>query len=287
MKFSCSNPSEYGKLIELSNHVLSSILTLSGGLNQSPESIEQLILSDFWPRAVPESLIVRTPEAALYRSRAVINSFVGDLSGKKFLDFGCGDGLCVKSAINADLAIGYDIVQHRDWDHNNLTTDFENVMKYGKYDKILLYDVFDHVDECAVPTVMSQIREVADEHTIFHIRCHPWTSIHGGHLYLNLNKAFAHLFLTDEQISKYQTDKVRKIIRPLKTYTETWQNYGFQTVDMVVKKRTLANDVGDFFDSPDVVDFLQHRSPQKLDADHEWQQSVLPIEFVDFKLKLA
>lgn len=288
MRFTSTSPEQFKNLMELSKSIRAPKIILQGGFNTSPESLEQLILSDFWPKAVPESLIVRGQEAVSHRSKSIISSFVGNLEGKKFLDFGCGNGGCATTAaVQADYAIGYDIEEAEEWvDGVNLTTNFGQVKENGPYDVILLYDVFDHIEENKINSVLYQMHSVCHVDTIIKVRCHPWTSIHGGHVYEKLNRAYAHLFLTDEQLEKYQSSKVRKISRPLKTYNEAWNSANFTIVKTETHKINWDHaGLGDFFSEDDVATFLNKESPQRLLGDVNWQKVVLPIEFIDFTLR--
>lgn len=288
MKFASTNPEQFEKLIELSKSIRAPKIVIQGGFNTNPEAIEQLILSDFWPKAVPESLIVRGQEAVSHRSKSIITSFVGNLEGKKFLDFGCGNGGCTATAaMQADYAIGYDITETEEWvDGINLTTNFNEVKENGPYDVILLYDVFDHIYEDKINSILNQIYSVCHDNTIIKARCHPWTAIHGGHIYENLNRAYAHLFLTDEQLKKYQTSEVRKITRPMKVYNDAWATANFSVIKSDVHKINWEHaGIGDFFSENDVVMFLNKESPQRLLNGADWQKTVLPIEFIDFTLK--
>lgn len=288
MRFDCTKSDNFVNLVEFSNKLRNTRMTITGGFDHSPEAIEQLVLSEFWPKAVPESLIVKSQDAITHRSKSIIGSFVGNLNGKKFLDFGCGNGLCAAAAAtSAALSVGYDIVKDEAWADTSvqLSTDWEEVKKHGHFDVVLLYDVFDHVQESHVPTILKQISEISNKDTIIRVRCHPWTSIHGGHLYENLNRAYAHLFLTDAQITKYQTSPVRKITRPMKVYADAWAAGGFN-VDKTETHKTNwdHNNIGKFFQEPDVALFINKQSPQQVLGTARWQKDVLPIEFIDFTL---
>lgn len=251
----------------------------------TPEFIERLVLSEFWPKAVPEAMIVRHKEIAKNRARSIISIIPGGVINKKFLDFGCGTGDCVNAASSANLAIGYDITQHQEWVGDNFTTDFDKVRVNGPFDVILMYDVFDHILG-NVQEALGQLRSVCSSSTVVHVRCHPWTSVHGGHVYEKLNKAYAHLFLTDAQLEKYQTTNVRKINRPLTFYNEAWKEAGFKIISNVNHKINWDGEIGQFMNNQDVTEFLDKKSPQAVFGTSEWQNNILPIEFVDFRLMI-
>lgn len=290
MQFTCTEQSEFPVFLEFASQLTNVKLTMYGEFDQNPDVVEKLILSKYWPKAVSESSIVKPKDtdAILHRSKSVINYFVKSLTGKKFLDFGCGAGHCVEIAkATAKFAIGFDIVENEAWKTFDvkLTTNFDEIKYHGPYDVILLYDVFDHVPEDQNAEMLKRLATVSNSDTIIKVRCHPWTSIHGGHLYEKLNRAYAHLFLTDEQIAKYQTSPVRKIIRPMQAYNNAWAAGGFEVVNQDKHEINWNNNIGKFFQEPDTAQFLYQKSPQKLSGNAKWQKAVLPIEFIDFILK--
>lgn len=257
-------------------------LQLTGKLKKDPASLEQFILSDFWPKAVPDSLIVKTESAIKLRAKSIIRSFLPDLADKTFLDFGCGDGSCVHAVTESKLTLGYDIVKDEKWANSEqLTTDFKKVKASGPFDIIMMYDVFDHVPGDQLESVINRIFQVCHANTKVYVRCHPWTSIHGGHCYEKLNKAYAHLFLNDEQLAKYGSGFVRKIIRPINKYRSTWGSM-FKIDKMTTHRRHADKEVDTFFEKNDLVQLIN----EKCKGNADWQQSVLPIEFVDFILSV-
>ena len=287
MKFTCTNKDQFNSLIELSSVLKSPKFSLSGSFDANEEAIEKLILSEFWPKAVPDSMIVRSQEAVSHRSKAIITSFIGNLENKKFLDYGCGDGSCViTAAVQANYAAGFDIKENDEWiDGINLTTDFSKIKENGPYDVILLYDVFDHIPEDQINGCLNQIHSVCHPKTKIRVRCHPWTSIHGGHIYESINKAYAHLFLSNDQLEKYQATFVRKITRPMKVYNSAWEQANFVVEKTETHKINWEhNNIGEFFGESDISNFLNTESPQKLLGSQEWQKTVLPVEFIDFTL---
>lgn len=292
MLFKCHKDEDFNDLIDLTSNVLmKKTTTIKGIFKQDPQSIEKMILSKFWPKAVNDATIVRTDSDIARRAEFIITSYVGNLANKKFLDVGCGTGACVvEAATTAKLARGFDIIIDPAWntgthaDSGLFSTDFDAIAADGPYDSILMYDVFDHISEDKINPLLQQVRSVCAPNTIIRVRCHPWTSKHGGHLYEKLNKAYAHLFFTDEQIKKYQSSEVRKIQRPMFTYNKAWEDNGF-VVQNLEQYCLNGNEFDGFFSQPDVVAFLEHHSPQKLSAGDKWQSTVLSIEFFDYILK--
>jgi hypothetical protein len=54
------------------------------------------------------------------------------------------------------------------------------------------------------------------------LRCHPWCSRHGGHLYNSLNKAFVHVVLSKDELIEmgHEVETVAKVIYPQGTYND-------------------------------------------------------------------
>ena len=176
---------------------------------QRKTHVEALMSIDCWPQAVHNYLLTSpmNKESKINRSNAVLDTMLDrSIEKLEFLDFGCGDGWEARQALMRGAAnvTGYDIQESLDWkeiDKVNFTTKFSD-LKPNHYDVILLYDVLDH---CQDPIeVMRQVKgllKFGGKSVVF-VRCHPWTSRHATHLYKQgINKAYIHLFLTDEEIS--------------------------------------------------------------------------------------
>lgn len=191
--------------IDWSTKDLTHISDLKLSLNTSNRNqLIQIIQSNYWPEAVPEAHIVRSEADRQRRSASIINDFIQEpLNGKKFLDFGCGNGDCVTTATNyGAIATGYDIKQHQEWSgqKGQFTTDLEQIGRQGPYDVVMIYDVLDHWVGPWEPVKL--LKTWATPETTFYARSHPFSSRHGGHLYESMNKAYVHLFLTEEEIGK-------------------------------------------------------------------------------------
>lgn len=163
-----------------------------------------------WPEAIFQELICQdNEEDKLDRASGILSFFIDEfVSNKKVLDFGCGEGHLVKimssSDNNAELCVGYDIVQSGklSWENKQenhlLTTNFQKVIENAPYDIVVLYDVLDH---CENPEeILNNIKSVCRNGTKVYVRCHPYTSRHGGHLYKDDNRAYLHLHEDKEGI---------------------------------------------------------------------------------------
>ncbi|RDJ35111.1 MAG: class I SAM-dependent methyltransferase [Crenarchaeota archaeon] len=222
---------------------------------ETPKSFVDLVQSEDWPSAVDPEALVQTEEDKYERAEGIIDLMIEHhTEGLKFLDFGCGEGHVSKGIVsqNPSLSVGYDIKQPENqivpWDVEKdsllLTTNLEKVKSNGPYDVILVYDVLDH---CENPIeALNTIKSLAGDKGKIFVRCHPWCSRHGGHIYQDLNKAFAHLFLTPEEIKSITGKDLmlcQKVFLPQRTYTNWFKQVGFQ----VKHENTDKNIVENFF----------------------------------------
>lgn len=261
---------------------------------QLKDNIDNLILSDMWPNEVAPSLVVRNDQQIAVRAKSIAHSYgLHNMRGKKFLDFGCGNGAVVLEACKIGLAaFGYDpikqwpddVVLSQDLTYESgnfaLSTDLDQILSNGPYDIIGLYDVVDHImtHEEAVEA-LSFVRKCATPNTIIKVRCHPWTSRHGGHLYETINKAYAHILLSDEEYQKHAKVKVRKITRPIAEYAKIFDKAGLREVHCDKSRIPMEK----LFSSEPLVRILS----SKLSGDAGWQSQVLPMTFIDYTLKIA
>lgn len=240
-----------------------------------------LLNSDVWPEAAPSFLICSdTDEDKFERAEGILDYVGEELKDKKFLDFGCGEGHVAKKAIEmGSKAFGYDIVQTGSLDWNSgLTTDWETIKVNGPYDFILLYDVLDH---CIDPVLaLNQVKEVCGVDTKVFVRCHPFTSRHGGHLYKQMNKAFIHFIFNEEELNELglKADIVQKTYFPIKDNNKWFSGVGFN----VISQDTISGTVEQFFKDTQIIlnklplNFYKNNFP-------DWQMSQL---FNDYILKL-
>lgn len=254
-----------------------------------------LAKSDQWPQAVPDDLICGEDEDnKLNRAAGIVHEFIRtDLTDKKFLDFGCGEGhvpFVAANLVGVKLAVGYDSTA-QDWDHfgpvNNLelTTNFASVKNSGPYDVILVNDVLDH---CKNPkTLLEQIRDVKSPTARIYMRCHPWTSRHGSHLYKQLNKAYLHLVFTEDELYSIglKETQTNKLLDPMTTYRSLIKDVGFT----ITQEEVITHPVELFFThKPTVLRRIKEKwsksENKNLATGVEFPREIMEIQFVDFVL---
>lgn len=197
-----------------------------------------------WMEAIESELICNTDEKKEKRAEYIIDLFIGEhLEGKKLLDYGCGDNHVVKKALSQGAdAIGYDITYG---------PSFEEIKSKGLYDIILVHDVLDHIVVIDPITALHQIKSLLKPKGKIYLRNHPFSSRHGGHLYLQKNKAFMHLVFDEVELTRmgYSLDHNIKVVTPLETY-RFWIN---QADLKIVSEMPIKNKVEDFFTKPSII----------------------------------
>ena len=286
MKLKAKTKEQMKELLDLCNSDPSIIKQLEAHVEVT--DIKSLVMSNFWPPAVDSTLIVDNEEEKYYRAMSIISMMVGQkIEGKKFLDFGCGEGHSVIAAAQKGAkSWGYDIVDQK-WgelkrddvpDGNAvITTDFEEIKRNGPYDVVLIYDVVDHiVDDNERLQALKNVKSVCDKNAKVHVRCHPFTSRHGTHLYKKFNKAYAHLLLSDEDLKEYGGEETAKIKSPVKTYRDLFGESGFE----IQSTDTIKTPMEEIFKSGEMAKAFG----SKVNPDAKWQGHVLPIDFIDYVL---
>lgn len=252
-----------------------------------------MVRSDAWPVAAPNGIICQDTESDKIERGNSIISFVlpFSLTGSKFLDFGCGDGYCVKAASDrATFAVGYDPVRsgRLPWEATDswfLTTNLDRVRRMAPYDHIMLYDVLDHADDPV--SLLKTVKEFCSPTTKIFVRCHPWCSRHGGHLYSKLNKAYVHIVLNDEELAYLDAvpDKVmNKVFMPIGTYRDYFKKAGF----VVSKEDIVRTPIENFFKENALVKerIVAHWKEATDAIAREWPEHQLTQGFVDFLITL-
>ena len=212
---------------------------------------KEFLTNDEWPSAIETVLICNSEEDIEDRADSILEQFIKtSLKRSKFLDFGCGDGYVAQQAANhgAQISVGFDVVQgtKNPWNSSSenslFTTNFAEVEKHGPYDVILLYDVLDHAEDPV--EILRKVNALSKGTTLIKIRCHPWTARHGGHIYKELNKAYAHLMLNKEELQTLGCnieDFPTKVTTPLITYKKWFTESNLHIVKEDVTKDVLPD----------------------------------------------
>jgi 2-polyprenyl-3-methyl-5-hydroxy-6-metoxy-1,4-benzoquinol methylase len=181
-----------------------------------------------WPIAVLPAHFCDSQSDQVARARGIIeNVFEKKIKGLDFLDFGCGSGLVSQQAINYDTksSVGYDIVGSDSWStFSHLVTDQWNQVSNKKFDVILICDVVDHSEQ-PMGEILQMASSVLRQNGHIYLRCHPWSSKHGTHVYKQLNRSFVHIMLNEREsnILGLRHLPTWKLINPRETYVEIIQ----------------------------------------------------------------
>lgn len=285
-----------GNLTELKNSLNGPVVSQLS-INQTKESdsydtFEQLCTAlhgTTWPEAVNSGLICNPNSEydKCERGKCILELMLeDDPKDTKFLDFGCGEGYCVRFApeFKTSLAVGYDVHPFKEWkqidDKVVLTTNFDQVKKIGPYDTILVYDVIDHVLEETPQSVISKISQILAPKGKIIMRCHPFTSRHATHLYHYINKAYVHLVFTEDELNLILPGKERLrnlgITRPLTTY-DSWIKEAGLTI---VNRREVTERVEPFFKIPQIAERIMRAT-----SFQQFPEFQLSLQFVDYVLE--
>lgn len=238
-----------------------------------------------WPVAVSPEAICDTDEKAAERAGSILDILVGEhLKDKSFLDYGCGRGDTIPEAKRreARVAVGYDVDLSKtpfDLTKFDFASDFRVVKSRAPFDIILLHDVLDHAVVIDPLQILLQVKSVLAPKGRVYVRTHPWTARHGGHLYLQRNKAFLHLVMDAVELSRVgglQCEHNIKVSSPLETYRHWFAETGFR----VVSETPIRDKVETFFLHPSLVhERLMRLFPGPDMVNH------LEISFVEYVLE--
>ena len=259
------------------------------------ESLKKALYSDKWPHAVNPSLICDSESESDKKERGIgILELVIEEPVKdgKFLDFGCGEGHCASEAVSilgCALSVGYDVKEQGNWVSTNNTkfsTSYDEVKKMGPYDAILVFDVIDHVFGESPESMMKKLSELLAPDGRIYMRCHPWMSRHGTHLYHKLNKAYAHLVFTDyelSQLSNHVPEVNIKVTHPLATYSKFFKESELK----VLSDRKITEKVDPFFKVPKIAERIMKNTKKackKFPEFKDFPEFQMGIQFVDYVL---
>lgn len=253
------------------------------------EQLQELLFSSRWPAAVNADEICddSSENEKMERGRGVLDVMVPQsLEGLKFLDFGCGEGHSVMAAKERKaFSVGYDINcqflnRFPQLPEGVLFTNaWDEVVSQGPYDVILLFDVLDHLEEEEPSTVLGKVASVLKDTGTVHLRVHPWGSRHATHLYKKLNKAFAHIVFTEEEMAKLvgTHEKNLGIRWPLRQYAEF-----FAAVGMEYTRTEHTQPVEDFFKNTPLV---TQRIIKNYTQDGKFPEFQMSMQFLDYVLR--
>ncbi len=269
--------------------ILTKHLLLKGmpGINRYETDLQrlrELVGSDQWPQAVPDDMIPKTEEDKQVRAENILDLFITEfIADKRVLDVGCGEGHLVQALVNkgAQIAVGFDVKKQwafSSYDKGVWTNNLEEIKKYAPYDIIILYDVLDHIQVVNPYELLYRIKNALASSGRVYIRCHPWCSRHGGHLYNKLNKAFIHLLFDETEFLRLHgivPEFTLKLTNPLATYREWFQQAGFIVKTENVLRRKLEES---FEQSPPVLRKKLEETGIEVDN--------FEIEYIDYVLEI-
>ena len=255
------------------------------------EELKKALFSDKWPVAVNPNLICdpNSSEDKKERGIGILELIIEDQLTKesKFLDFGCGEGHCVTSAVETlgcGLSVGYDVKAH-DWpistDNTIFATSYEQAAALGPYNAILMFDVIDHPVGETPEQILKKAADLLTPDGKIYLRCHPWISRHGTHLYHKLNKAYAHLVFTDKELkllSDYESEPNAKIVTPINSYGEIFKTAGL----VISSQRNITESVDSFFKIPKIAERIIANT-----GFQRFPEFQMGLQFIDYVLTKA
>lgn len=260
--------------------------------------LRQLVASSDWPEAIDSALVTNEDNEDENTDKAdtILQEFINyPIANTNFLDFGCGLGYVAWKAADygTKMSYGYDVNSNEIWkrfqDKSIVLTNNLSQLPVNNFDIVLMYDVLDHVEN-PVETLI-KIKKLKTINGKVHLRCHPWTARHGGHLFRSLNKAYIQLVFTEEELasslgippSKMQF--VNKIIDPINQYKEWFEMAGLT----ILKEKVSLHPIESFFTTKSLIRrrIKQHwrTSTNKEYANGtKFPREVMEIQFADFIL---
>ena len=256
-----------------------------GQYETSFREIKAMLQSEEWPRAVDPKAICINDDAAFQRAQAILDIIIGEsLTGKSFLDFGCGEGHVVMHALtqNPKIGLGYDLIPSKmKFNNEHFTSEFDMVVKKAPFDIILLQDVLDHLEAEDAITVLKKLKGILSSDGRIYVRNHPWCSRHGSHLYTQINKAFAHLALDEAELSRiggYVNDSTIKLYDPIDVYRRWFSEAGFK----VCSEIPIIKKVEPYFRNQS---FIKEKILRHWGGDELMMVKNMEIEFVEYVIE--
>jgi SAM-dependent methyltransferase len=271
-------------LHEVSEQLKKHGLPHSSKYEKELSEIRMLLDAPAWPIAVDSQAICDDNTKVEVRANSILDLLVGEhMKNKRFLDFGCGSGHTVIQAKKREtkLALGYDIdLSNCKFSTSDFTNNFAEVRKKAPFDIILLHDVLDHAAQIDPIAIMRQVKEVIAPNGRVYVRNHPWSSRHGGHLYLQKNRAFMHLIFDTVELSRiggFSPEFNVGVVTPLETYRFWFAESGFN----IITEIPIKDKVEDFFLNPSIVNdrLKKHFTQPEVMINH------LEISFIEYVLE--
>lgn len=240
------------------------------------KKLRMLLHSDKWPLAVEKHRLcdINSDADKLARANAILDQVVDvSVAGKRFLDFGCGEGHVPFASIGlgAEVAVGYDLLRQGWGQFPNipsliLTSELAVADEYAPFDIILIHDVLDHCLD-PIETLEEAKQFLADDGRIC-VKCHPWCSRHGGHNYHGINRAYAQLFFPEGE--------GQRVMRPFEEYREWFAQAGLE----IRYERPSYGEIPKFFQ---MSNYLSDKLKAIYDSE-EFPDEFLRIESVTYTL---
>lgn len=268
---------------EVSNNLKKYGLPLSSEYEKNIAELKKLAEDGSWPFAVDPEDICNSEEDVQKRADSILDLLVAErMKDKRFLDFGCGKGHTIPAAKirEAKSVLGYDINDEYQFDKNDFTTNFDVVKEKAPYDIIVLHDVLDHAERVNPIEILKQASSVLAGGGKIYVRTHPWSSRHGGHLYLNKNLSFLHLIFDEIELLRLfgiESEHNIKIIKPEETYDSWIKESGLD----IKNKILVQSEVEEFFKYPSAV----NERLQKIWGESDFSK-YLEIDFIEYILEL-
>lgn len=257
------------------------------------DTLKAVLNTDKWPVCANRNLVCdpNNEAAKIQRGRGVVELMVeGDLTNKKFLDFGCGEGHSAAYAASKSvtLSVGYDITS-RGWESRTapnlkLTDKWEEVVANGPYDAILVFDVIDHLVSATAEEVLLKVKSVLADTGRVYLRVHPFMSRHANHTYHDLNKGWIHLVFTEDEMKtllpdpKHIEPNTGGVKFPLVTYKRYFDHAGLEIADG--KTRPVKDTIDPFFKTPAIAQRIAANVGMPNMPDFQ-----MSIAFIDYVLK--
>jgi len=258
------------------------------------KKLTALLNSKNWPHAVSPDLIVNdeSENDKFERAEGIIEIVLPQTREINVLDIGCGEGHFVVKAAEKGYhkVVGHDLNKPEktnfEWEkldgNKLLTTSWDEVVKNGPYNVVILFDVLDHIKGKSSVDLLKKTKTVlAPEGTIF-ARCHPWCSRHGAHLYKKINKAWIQLVFTEEELAKmgYEIEQPHaRVIKPRAVYEALFAESGLRVTNLDTDRTAVEQF---FANTPVVRDRIINACKESVQSFPQFQ---MEQSFLDYTLK--